>query len=140
VDHGPAIVDVPLCKKIASRHVAAWLREPVWAAISTSRYARSGKLSAPRKPMCELYVRISDTTRSGRLSMLVDKVKFPDGIGVPVNQALLRAQLPLCRIETSAEGTSGPEVAVVEAPFAASLWQSVPKDGARRVEASAMST
>lgn len=58
--------------------------------------------------MCELYVRISDTTRSGRLSMLVDKVQFSDGIGLPVNQALLRARLPLCRIETSAEENQRP--------------------------------
>lgn len=109
------------------------------AAISASRYARSGKLSTPRKSMCEFYVRISDTTQSGRPSMLVEEVEFPDGIGLPVNQALLRAQLPLFRIETSADGTSGPDLAVVDARFAASLWQSVSKDGAWRVEASALS-
>lgn len=51
--HGLAIVDVPPCPKIASRQAAAGLRELAAEAISASRYARSGKLSSPRKLMCE---------------------------------------------------------------------------------------
>jgi hypothetical protein len=140
------------CRVVAVDRNCNWIvavDDPTWPSPSKSEIeARAmNEIASERLRLAfalttsvRLYVRIAETMRSGRLSMLVEEVEFPDGIGLPVNQALLRAQLPLFRIETSAEGTSGSEFAVVDAPFAASLWQSVPKDGARRAEASVMST
>lgn len=140
------------CRVIAIDRNGNWILEvndPKWPSPSKSEISAraTNEVATERLRLAlavttgvRLYVRITESMRSGRLSMLVEEVEFPDGIGLAIDQALLRAQLPLFGSETSAERPSGPKPEAVDAPLAASLWQNVPNDDARRLGISAMST
>jgi hypothetical protein len=76
------------------------------------------RLAWALKVSVRLYVRFAEDLGSGRLSMLVESVEFPGRIEAAVNQALLRAQLPLFNVGPTVE-ESGSLPFEADVPFSA---------------------